>query len=50
VLHCKKKEVDQLPVKSKKLAQSLFYYLVVSDDNENTIKKRTSKGNLAKPI
>lgn len=42
-----KKKVDQLPVKSKKLKvrNRFFNYLVVSDDNENTIiQKRTSKG------
>ena len=42
-----KKKVDQLPVKSKKLKvrNRFFNYLVVSDDNENTIiQKRTTKG------
>lgn len=42
-----KKKVDQLPVKSKKIKVSnrYFNYLVVSDDNEDTIvQKRTSKG------
>lgn len=42
-----KKKVDQLPVKSKKLKvrNKFFNYLVVSDDNENTIiQKRTAKG------
>ncbi len=42
-----KKKVDQLPVKSKKLKvrNRYFNYLVVSDDNENTIiQKRTAKG------
>jgi A/G-specific adenine glycosylase len=42
-----KKKVDQLPVKSKKLKvrNRFFNYLVVSDDNENTIiQKRTAKG------
>ncbi|EIA09336.1 A/G-specific adenine glycosylase [Flavobacterium frigoris PS1] len=42
-----KKKVDQLPVKSKKLKvrNRYFNYLVVSDDNEDTIiQKRTSKG------
>jgi A/G-specific adenine glycosylase len=42
-----KKKVDQLPVKSKKLKVSnrFFNYLVVSDDNENTvIQKRIAKG------
>jgi A/G-specific adenine glycosylase len=44
---CKKKKVDQLPVKSKKLKvrNRYFNYLVVSDENENTlIQKRTAKG------
>ena len=42
-----KKKVDQLPVKSKKLKvrNRYFNYLVVADDNENTlIQKRTAKG------
>lgn len=42
-----KKKVDQLPVKSKKLKvrNRFFNYLVVSDENENTIiQKRTAKG------
>jgi A/G-specific adenine glycosylase len=42
-----KKKIDQLPVKSKKLKvrNRFFNYLVVSDDNENTIiQKRTAKG------
>jgi A/G-specific adenine glycosylase len=42
-----KKKVDQLPIKSKKLKvrNRFFNYLVVSDDNENTIiQKRTAKG------
>ena len=42
-----KKKVDQLPVKSKKLKvrNRFFNYLVVSDDDENTIiQKRTAKG------
>jgi A/G-specific adenine glycosylase len=42
-----KKKVDQLPVKSKKLKvrNRYFNYLVVLDDNENTlIQKRTAKG------
>jgi len=42
-----KKKVDQLPVKSKKLKvrNRFFNYLVVSDDNDNTIiQKRTAKG------
>ena len=42
-----KKKVNQLPVKSKKLKvrNRYFNYLVVSDDNENTIiQKRTAKG------
>jgi A/G-specific adenine glycosylase len=42
-----KKKVDQLPMKSKKLKvrNRFFNYLVVSDDNENTIiQKRTAKG------
>ncbi len=42
-----KKKVDQLPVKSKKLKvrNRFFNYLVVLDDNENTlIQKRTAKG------
>jgi A/G-specific adenine glycosylase len=41
------KKVDQLPVKSKKLKvrNRYFNYLVVSDENENTlIQKRTAKG------
>jgi A/G-specific adenine glycosylase len=40
-------KVDQLPVKSKKLKvrNRFFNYLVVSDDNDNTIiQKRTAKG------
>lgn len=42
-----KKKVDQLPVKSKKVKvrNRYFNYLVVSDEEENTIiQKRTSKG------
>ena len=42
-----KKKVDLLPVKSKKLKvrNRFFNYLVVSDDNDNTIiQKRTAKG------
>jgi A/G-specific adenine glycosylase len=42
-----KKKVNQLPIKSKKLKvrNRFFNYLVVSDDNENTIiQKRTAKG------
>ena len=42
-----KKKVGQLPVKSKKLKvrNRFFNYLVVSDDNDNTIiQKRTAKG------
>jgi A/G-specific adenine glycosylase len=42
-----KKKVDQLPVKSKKIKvrNRYFNYLVVSDDNNDTIiQKRTSKG------
>lgn len=42
-----KKKVDILPVKSKKLKvrNRYFNYLVVSDENDNTIiQKRTSKG------
>ena len=42
-----KKKVSQLPVKSKKLKvrNRYFNYLVVSDENENTIiQKRTEKG------
>lgn len=42
-----KKKVDQLPVKSKKVKvrNRFFNYLVVSDDNQNTIiQKRTAKG------
>jgi A/G-specific adenine glycosylase len=43
-----KKEVDQLPVKSKlKVRNRYFNYLVVSDDNENTIFKTNFKRNLA---
>ncbi len=41
------KKVNQLPVKSKKLKtrNRFFNYLVVSDENENTIiQKRTDKG------
>jgi len=42
-----KNKVDQLPVKSKKVKvrNRYFNYLVVEDENENTvIQKRTSKG------
>jgi A/G-specific adenine glycosylase len=42
-----KKKVDQLPVKSKKLKirNRYFNYLVVEDENQNTlIQKRTAKG------
>jgi A/G-specific adenine glycosylase len=42
-----KKKVDQLPVKSKKLKvrNRYFNYIVVLDENENTIiQKRTAKG------
>jgi len=42
-----KKKVDQLPVKSKKLKvrNRYFNYIVVADDDENTIiQKRTAKG------
>ena len=42
-----KNKVDQLPVKSKKLKvrNRFFNYLVVVDDNDNTIiQKRTAKG------
>ena len=42
-----KNKVDQLPLKSKKLKirNRFFNYLVVSDDNTNTIiQKRTAKG------
>ncbi|NDP26517.1 MAG: A/G-specific adenine glycosylase [Flavobacterium sp.] len=42
-----KKKVDQLPVKSKKLKvrNRYFNYLVVLDENQNTIiQKRTAKG------
>ena len=42
-----KKKVNQLPIKSKKLKvrNRFFNYLVVSDENENTIiQKRTAKG------
>jgi A/G-specific adenine glycosylase len=42
-----KNKVDQLPVKSKKLKvrNRYFNYLVVADENENTvIHKRTAKG------
>lgn len=42
-----KNKANQLPVKSKKLkiTNRFFNYLVVSDDNENTvIQKRTAKG------
>lgn len=42
-----KKKVDQLPLNSKKLKvrNRFFNYLVVSDENENTIiSKRTEKG------
>jgi A/G-specific adenine glycosylase len=36
-----KKKVDQLPVKSKKLkCNRYFNYLVVSDENENTLIQR----------
>ena len=43
----KKKKVDQLPVKSKKVKvrNRYFNYLVVADENDNTIiQKRTDKG------
>jgi A/G-specific adenine glycosylase len=46
-LALQKKKVDQLPLKSKKLKvrNRYFNYLVVCDENENTIiQKRTSKG------
>jgi A/G-specific adenine glycosylase len=46
-LALQKKKVHQLPVKSKKLKvrNRYFNYLVVSDDNEDTIiQKRTAKG------
>jgi A/G-specific adenine glycosylase len=46
-LALQKKKIDQLPVKSKKLKvrNRYFNYLVVSDDNDDTIiQKRTSKG------
>jgi A/G-specific adenine glycosylase len=46
-LALQRKKVDQLPVKSKKLKvrNRYFNYLVVSDDNEDTIiQKRTAKG------
>ncbi|MEZ7499023.1 A/G-specific adenine glycosylase [Flavobacterium sp. Arc3] len=46
-LALQKKKVDQLPVKSKKVKvrNRFFNYLVVEDDNENTvIQKRTAKG------
>ena len=42
-----KKKVDQLPVKSKKVKvrNRYFNYLVVADENEDTvIQKRTAKG------
>jgi len=42
-----KKKVDQLPVNSKKqkVRNRFFNYLVVADENENTIiRKRTAKG------
>ena len=42
-----KKKVDQLPLKSKKIKvrNRFFNYVVVSDENENTIiQKRTAKG------
>ncbi|NGY36350.1 A/G-specific adenine glycosylase [Flavobacterium sp. XN-5] len=42
-----KKKVDQLPVKSKKVKvrNRYFNYLVIADENENTvIQKRTAKG------
>jgi A/G-specific adenine glycosylase len=40
------KKVDQLPVKSKKKVRNRYFnYLVVSDENENTlIQKRNAKG------
>jgi A/G-specific adenine glycosylase len=39
---CRCKKVDQLPVKSKKLKvrNRYFNYLVVSDENENTLIQR----------
>jgi A/G-specific adenine glycosylase len=46
-LALQKKKINQLPVKSKKLKvrNRYFNYLVVSDDNDDTIiQKRTSKG------
>jgi A/G-specific adenine glycosylase len=46
-LALQKKKIGQLPVKSKKLKvrNRYFNYLVVSDDNDDTIiQKRTSKG------
>lgn len=46
-LALQKKKVSQLPVKSKKIKvrNRYFNYLVVSDENEDTvIQKRTSKG------
>jgi A/G-specific adenine glycosylase len=45
VPRCKKKKVDQLPVKSKKLKvrNRYFNYLVVEDEMNN-IQKRTAKG------
>ena len=46
-LALQKKKVSQLPVKSKKLKvrNRYFNYLVVSDDNDDTIiQKRTAKG------
>ena len=46
-LALQKKKIDQLPVKSKKLKvrNRYFNYLVLSDENENTIlNKRTAKG------
>jgi A/G-specific adenine glycosylase len=40
-----KKKVDQLPVKSKKLKGNRYFnYLVVSDDNDDTITKTNFKG------
>jgi A/G-specific adenine glycosylase len=35
-----KKKVDQLPVKSKLVRNRYFNYLVVSDENENTLIQR----------
>jgi adenine-specific DNA glycosylase len=48
----KKKKVDQLPVKSKKLKvrNRYFNYLVVSDENENTLIQREPLKELAKFI